>query len=384
MPEKVLFLGRRTGAIRAARRLGLDVVVCTDEAAPRHESGSGIQYERCDFNAPRREWKRLAAIWRRQGFRAALALAERTVLPAAYLRQWLGLGGTPVQAALRCTDKLRMKRAIRSVGLRTASFVKSEQVSRNPSLIATLGWPTVLKPRRGSGGRGRRLLRTEQDLPRKLPERWVLESFVSGREMSIESFVAGGEILFWNPTEYLEPAWANVVPAQLDSSVLSEIAQLNRQALGALGIAEGMTHLELFMTSAGPVFGEVAIRPPGGHIMRLLELAYGFDPWQALLGLALGRRPEFPERARETAGVWVLHPGRGRVSLVQGLEQARSLPGVERVQLGIQPGSHVSERIGVGQEVGHIMVRGRDRTEVAERLREARRTLRIELAAREA
>jgi biotin carboxylase len=372
-------LGRRVGAIRAARQLGLQAIVCIDESAPRREPGSGIHYERCDFNAPLAEWKRLADGWRTPGFRAVLALTERSVLPTAYLRRWLGLSGTSVSVALRCTDKWRMKRAIRAAGLHSARFLRSEQVSREPGALDVLGWPVVLKPRRGSGGRGRRILRSAAELPASLPQRCMLESFVSGREMSVESFVAGGEILFTNPTEYLEPAWANVLPAELDGALLAEVGQLNRAALAALGIADGMTHLELFLTPAGLAFGEVAVRPPGGHIMAMLDLAYGFDSWRALLELALGRRPPLPAVARRTAGVQVLHPGRGRVRRVEGLALARELPGVERVQLGIEAGSVVSERIGVGQEVGHILVSGRDRNEVVERLQAARRALHIEL-----
>ena len=38
--------------------------------------------------------------------------------------------------------------------------------------------------------------------------------------------------------------------------------------------------MEVFLGEEGPVFGEIAARPPGGYLMDLIPRAYGFDPWE--------------------------------------------------------------------------------------------------------
>ena len=207
----------------------------------------------------------------------------------------------------------------------------------------------------------------------------LAERFVHGTEASIESFVAGGEVLFANPTEYLVPLHANVLPAPYDEETWRALRALNERALRAVGFARGMAHLELFLTPDGPLFGEVAARPPGGRLMHLLRIAWGFDPWRAVLELELGREPTFPARPRRTAGVWILHPGAGRVARISGRGAASAVPGVRKVRVRVRPGERIAKREGSGQDVGYIEASGSDRDAVARALARAHAALAIEL-----
>jgi hypothetical protein len=208
-----------------------------------------------------------------------------------------------------------------------------------------------------------------------MAERWQ-----DGVEMSVESLVAGGRVLFTNPTEYFVPAEANVAPAVLPEAEHAGILALNARVLEALGVERGMTHVEVFRTPQGPRFGEAAVRPPGGRIMRLLRRAYDFDPWEALLRIELGEVPALPRRALRAAGVWMLHPGAGRVASVRGLAAARRVQGVRKLVCRVRAGSVVGPRVSTGYDVGWIEVRGRDRDEVARRLLAAHDLVRIEMA----
>jgi biotin carboxylase len=310
---------------------------------------------------------------------AVVALTEAAVLPAALLRAELGVDGMDVATALRCTDKLAMKTAIRAAGLPCADFLACEPGLSPRALVDALGLPLVLKPRTGSGGRGQRLVRAERELESPVPAAYLAERFVEGVELSSEALLVQGALCFENATEYLRVREANVVPAPLPADVAAQIAALQRRALGALGVTEGIAHTEIFLSSAGPVFGELAVRPPGGHIMRLIELAYGFDPWQAWLRLQLGEQPELPRAATRTAGAWVLHEGAGRVRALPDLDAVRRMPGVELVNVRVSAGSRVGPRLGSGDEIGHLIVVGRNRDEVAERLLAARAALRFEM-----
>ena len=141
-----------------------------------------------------------------------------------------------------------------------------------------------------------------------------------------------------------------------------------------------MTHLELFRTPDGPVFGEVAVRPPGGRLMRLLRRAYDFDPWSVVIRLELGERPGvLPSKALRGAGVWMLHPGAGRVRSVRGLAAASRVRGVRKLVCRIRAGSVLEPRAGSGSDVGWFEVWGKDRDEVQERMQRAHDLIHIEM-----
>ncbi len=379
--QTVLLLGRRRRAWAAARRLNLAVIGVDANPSGCRETGE-VAHLRCDWDADPDGWAELAERARRSSqIDAVLGLTERAVVPAARIRERLGLPGDGVEVALRATDKLLMKQAVVAAGIPCARFVAAEAGLLPAELVATLGLPLIFKGRTSSGGRQNQILRQESEVEAGLPPGWIAESFVAGTEMSLEALVVDGRTLFLNPTEYLVVRWANIVPAALPPTTWAALTNFHERVLRALGIRHAFVHLELFWTADGPVFGELAIRPPGGYLMDLIELAYGFDPWEIWLRASLGHEVGPLPTAQRVAGVWVLHPGAGIVESVGGADAVRACPGVLRLELRVQPGTAVPERIGAGQDVGHLLVTGADRDQVAARLRTAREQLVIQLVA---
>ncbi len=315
---------------------------------------------------------------------AVIALIERAVIPAAAVREAYGVRGASVQRARLWRDKLAMKARIREAGLKTTDVRPIEAASDPRELVGALGLPVVLKPRDASGGRGTVFARDAGEVRAALTEGWIAERFVRGVELSVESFVQGGHVVFENVTEYLRPGWANVVPASLPERVDVAVRRLNRSAIDALDVRDGLTHLEAFVVDDDPdeepsiVFGELACRPPGGSLMELLERAYGFDPWRSHLELELGRPVAPPCAPRTSAGVWFLHPGAGRVVAVDGLDEARRVPGIAAVECSLAIGQLVARREGVGQHTGRIVADTGTRDETACALETARSLIRVE------
>jgi hypothetical protein len=170
-----------------------------------------------------------------------------------------------------------------------------------------------------------------------------------------------------------------VVPASLLPDHERLVQDLNRRVLESFGVVRGMTHLEVFLTPTGPIFGELAVRPPGGQLMRLIQSAYGFDPWETALLCELGQAPALPARAEAVAGVWFLHPGAGQVIDVQGVDAASRLPNIDEVVCRARPGEVIKARASSGESTGHVIARGKQREEVVRALQTARRRIWIEL-----
>jgi biotin carboxylase len=222
-------------------------------------------------------------------------------------------------------------------------------------VFARLGTPVVRKRRKSSGGRELSFVRREQDLVLQKDGRNILERFVFAPEASIESFVNGGQIRFVNTTRYVEKRHVNFVPADLDEAVLSAMLELNRRVLKALKINWGITHLEVYLTEAGLLFGEIALRPPGGYIMNAMRHAYGFDPWAAFVAMELDESFSFPQVPSGYACVEVLHPGSGRVTEVRGEQLVREHPAMREFRLKVAVGDVIAERQGAGEDVGYLL-----------------------------
>lgn len=356
----IVFVGKRRAAIEAARALGYEPIVVEPfvaeevdgrEAALRHEA----RRVAADFDPPL----------------AVVSAIERGVPLAAALREKWGLAGHGLDVAQMTTDKLLMKERLGEAGVRCAECARADGSIPARILVERLGLPIVVKPRALSGSRGTTVCRDVEAVeeafgPGRLAERWI-----EGVEMSLESWIVEGKAVWTNPTHYLKPGWANVVPAPISEVNRRELELLNQTVITALGISRGMTHLEVFRTEDGWVVGEIATRPPGGQIMELMGEVYpDFDPWTEWIVSEVEGSFRAPASAARAAGVWFLHPGEGVVASLSGLEEAASVPGVV-VNVRVSIGDVVSVREGVGQSTGNLRCIAETPELVAERLAQA-------------
>jgi len=369
----IILIGRRNGALAAARKLGFKPLTIDVQARSEQSKiafGGTVQWalEQAILACPERPPV------------AVVAVATGAVIAAAAIREHFRLPGISSMIAQRCHNKLVMKKAINSSAIPTAPWLETTGESTPEGLVQVLGLPLVLKLPISSGGRGVWVCERISEIARHLRPGLLAEGFVEGLEMSIETFHANGEVIFQNHTGYLIPRVANVLPAKLSTQERQSIESLSEEVHRGLGIESGITHMEVFLTRDGPVFGEIAARPPGGYLMELMRRAYEFDPWEALLRIALGEGPTLPMSARHHAGVWLLHPGQGTVDQIEGLESAKSLPGITDVVCSLQAGDCLSARVGSGESVGRILAQTSAYESCAASLKEAARQFTISVS----
>ncbi|QDV05151.1 Alanine-anticapsin ligase BacD [Planctomycetes bacterium Poly30] len=379
-PKKplVVLVGFRAGIMRAAEHLGVELAVINRRPPPSDFSKRLALSVECPWDGPPEAL--IGTVLRALDGRevtAVLALTEGAVLPAAHLRKALGAVGSDVATAERCSDKRVMKRAMMDAGIRCARHEEITPGTNAEQLVERLGLPLVMKNACSSGSRGLLIARSVDEVQGGLAEHDLAESFVRGTEMSVEGFLQDGVVRFVSTTRYLVPLHANIVPSGVSAAQIEELHALLQSACNALGLRHGMAHMEVFLTEEGPVFGELGARPPGGRLMPLIQAAWGFDPYGTILRLGLGRDVTFPAAPGQAAGTWILHPGAGVLNRIEGLEAAEATPLVRKVLLRVAEGDVISRRIGSGQDIGHIDVRGETPDEVADALRAARRALKL-------
>lgn len=387
----VWILGNRSDAIEIAKNNNLRVILLYNKKLKNHKADT---LEQISFTWSKQEWKHFVEelLKKEPNPIAILAPTEKSVLPAALISDIIQPNFyTSIETALHCTHKPTMKRVAQKNAVPCANFLENEAGNNKISkqeLIEKLGLPMAFKTCTGSGSRGAFIVKTEAEVPQLLKKGYMAESFVEGVECSIEAVVQNGEVLFQNITEYTEPKFANLVPATFSSEIQKKIFDFNKKIIAALGAKNGITHTEVFIQNLEQsdvekinlIFGEMALRPPGGYIMELLKLSYQKDFWQVWLDTFLGNKIDIETiKADFYSGLRLFHPPAGTLKSIKGKEFVKSIEELQEFTLSVKKGSIINQREGTGQSVGHIVIQGKESTKIKSLLEEVKEKLVFEM-----
>ena len=145
--------------------------------------------------------------------------------------------------------------------------------------------------------------------------------------------------------------------AQLSAAALVRVEDCNRRLIRALGIGQGPVHAEYLLAGDGVVPIDVAARSGGVHIYPLvLSHVSGVDAMRCAIELAMGRpvnaEPLVPGKA---ANIEFLRCDPGVIQAIEGVAEAKGLPGVACVQINRQVGEGVGGLHDKDQRLGHLV-----------------------------
>ena len=324
------------------------------------------------------------------------AALEQAQVPVAAAREALDIPGMPVEAALNFRDKSRMKDVLRAAGVPCARHALVGKPDDALAFVDSVGFPLVVKPPAGAGGKSTWRIDSTADLDELLargppdPERPTLyEEFVHGAEFSFDSVMIDGEARWHSvscympsPLEVLENPWIQwcvMMPRDISGGEFDPIRDAAFRGLEALGMQTGLSHMEWFRLADGRVaISEVGARPPGAQITSLLSYAHDIDFYRAWPHLMVFGEFEPPPRRYAAGAAYVRGQGRGRVRRVHGLDEAQRRFGELVVEARLpgegQPPSDSYE----GD--GFVILRHPDTDLVQHALTEIVKIIRVELA----
>lgn len=311
------------------------------------------------------------------GFDAIVPAAEYAVGPAFRAAAALGLP-TPGEAVVEaCTDKLRMRNLAGDTGVRQPRFAPASTLADVEAFFS--GTPVVVKPTNRRASVGVALASTREDLAgafarstsadepvgvvdRPMSWGYMVEEFVEGPEVSVETVIVDGSPVFHNVTAKTTVGGGvftevgHVVPAPIATSVHDDLVQATEQLLSGLGARAGVFHSEWKTTSDGPVLIECACRPPGDLIPELVRRVHGIDLYAAyvrsLAGLPVAGSPG-------PTGVAAIHyftPAPGVVRRIDGVDTLAADPRVFDWDLPLDVGQEVPSFESSWQRAGYFAV----------------------------
>lgn len=274
----------------------------------------------------------------------------------------LGLPTNPPHASRQLVDKIAQRQALADAGLPCPGFVGIESPADVPTaqgLLQRLAYPVVVKPAFGWGGRDTVCLPDFQAAAAELAHRcradpWrpvIVEELLGdypaidrggfGDYVSVEVVVEDGVASVLTVTGRMPLAepfreTGAFLPSTLRPVERAEVAEAAVQAIQALDVQWGCLHIEIKLTTAGPLIIEVNGRIPGGGIADLVAAQVGIDLFECALRSAAGQ--PVSRTPSHTAGVHhrlALQPPLGqRVRLRPDWSaRLRTIPGIADASL---------------------------------------------------
>lgn len=392
----VLLIGPDRHAMRACERLGVRAVVVYGTAS--RDDGTMYRYDGMTpvFVDDLRGADAILAALHRAGlggtrFEGVVPGNEYTLVLGGLLAKTLDCRGVDPLVAAGFRDKYLQKQRVRAAGLRAARQVVIEDIRDLDALPPLPAERAVLKPICGAGtelttlvdsaaalraaaaaaGRGR--LRT-----------FLAEEYIEGDEWLVDGVLSGGELVFCSVARYGQPCLATI-SAQLpltfrrfdpsaDPEAFAQARPVAQAALAALGLRDGVFHMELFKPpgDAPLVFGECAARRGAALVEEEVLCKFRVDLAEEAVRAALGWQPRLDVKvAPEVVGTTYLTGRPGVLVACPTAAQVRARPGARYARIEEPLGSVLGSLEGTTSRIGQVMMTAPSPALLEERLAEA-------------
>jgi biotin carboxylase len=396
---------RAADFLRAASALRMDVVVASEEpSALEGLNPAGLLT--LDFRDPDACVRAASAFARQHPLDAVVGVDEETAVAAAAIAAALGLPHNAVDAAEAAADKARMRELLARGGAKSPAHRVFDTGGEPRVAAAASKYPCVLKPTFLSGSRGvirandpeqflsawKRVLAIlrEPDVTRRggaKAGRILVEEFVPGIEVALEGILTAGRLrtlaLFDKPDPLEGPFFEEtiyVTPSRLPRDVQQEIAEETARGARALGLAHGPIHAELRWNERGAWIVEIAARTIGGLCSRTLRFGAGVSLEELVLRQALGQDVADLQRDERASTVMMIPiPAKGVYEAVEGLDDARTVAGIEEITISARPGQTLVPLPEGSRYLGFIFSRAETPDAAEASVREAHRRLRFRI-----
>jgi D-alanine-D-alanine ligase-like ATP-grasp enzyme len=271
-----------------------------------------------------------------------LGTLEQLQVPLGALRDELSVPGLSADAANNFRDKARMKTVLAKAGLPCARHLLATHPEDPFTFAHDVGYPLILKPPAGAGARATYRCDDEISLGEcvsamrpSAAQPVLVEEFMTGEEHSFDSVVLGGKIVWYSVNDYYPSPievlrhpwiqWCVVSPREIDSPKYHAIREAAGPALAALGLENGLSHMEWFLRPDGRIaISEVGARPPGAQFATLISYAHDFDLYREWAKLMVFDRFDPPPRRFAVGAAYLRGQGTGnRVKSIHGLGEAQ-------------------------------------------------------------
>lgn len=283
--------------------------------------------------------------------------SDRPVNVVAFVAEKLGFPFMKPEDAHVATNKEAMRNRLKDKDIPIPKFATARTLDEFMNVIEDFDDEFITKPADNSGGRGinlvcdRKQAQASYNYSRQFSNTGVVlvEEYMRGHEVSVEAITFSGETEVIAITDKLTsgaPYFVEIghtVQSSLSSEMKEQIKAITINTVNAIGITNGPSHTEVKITEGGPKIVEIGARLGGGNITSdLVPLATGVDMLGISIKLAMGEaiRISQSENCYASLRHKVCLPG--KIRSINGIDEARGLPGVKKVDVLCHAGDTVN------------------------------------------
>lgn len=250
--------------------------------------------------------------------------SEWDLVNVALLAEHLGLRTNTPQVMRHCRDKAVQRTLFARHGVPSAKAMTAHTLLEAALAAETIGYPVVLKPAAYAASIGVSRATRSEELPgafnfaqagaahSRESAAVLVEEYLDGPEISVECVTHRGTTSAvavtrktFGAAPYFEEIGHSV---DANDPLLERVGPVAASAVRALGLTDGIQHVEMRLTETGPRLIEVNARIAGDLIGHLVHLATGVDLPRAAADIACGTAPDFTPTRRTAAGIRLLYP----------------------------------------------------------------------------
>ena len=231
-----------------------------------------------------------------------LTTSDAPVNIVASISEELGLSAMSVNVASICTNKYLQRTLFQENQIPTPFFCLCDEKTNLGSFCE---FPYIVKPVDSSASRGVQLVDNEEALQRAFDNAMsysrhhqvLIESFITGREFSVETFTQNNETSIVAITEkmvigekqgyFVEDT--HIEPARISEREYKLISDTVLNTIKLIGLNNCPSHTEIKLNDTGAYIIEIACRLGGDYITSdLVPLSTGVDMLENLINCSLG------------------------------------------------------------------------------------------------
>lgn len=290
----------------------------------------------------------------------------------------LGLWHVNCDAALRARNKDLARARYHECGVPNANYMVITSYTDAKMAAAKIGYPIIVKPTNCASSQNVFMVRTDKELRGvmkivknfretymgfKTREEYLVEEYIDGPEFSVEIFFSKGEVGFASVTEKLTtppPYFAELAhtvptPSYLDKK--QHLIDTATKAVKALGFETGACHVELKLSSRGPVIIETNGRPGGDEIAKsLLINAYGLNFFEATVDAYLNHSIDLtPKKNMASSIAYLTAERKGILSHIHNIDQLGKKKNVKFYKITASPGDQVEPAKNSDDRLGYVI-----------------------------
>ena len=285
----------------------------------------------------------------------------------------LHLHSISYETAVRATDKYEMIKAFKEHNVPSPWFFVVDSLDDLKARSDDVSFPCIIKPTDNAGSHGVAKVHTFQELLNNYDYarscsrhgRVIVEEFLDGPEVSVEIMVVSSKVHVLQITDKLTTEAPHFVemghsqPSLLPLVIKEAICRVAEDACKAVGIDKGPAHVEMRVTSRGPVMIELGARMGGDNITsHLVPLSTGIDMVGSTIKVALGETPYIVPRIHCGSAIRYFEAPFGTINSIENVELAKQIPGVKQITFTKEVGDKSTPIQCSNDRIGFVIAQG--------------------------